>query len=523
MVGAPSDMAVDTARGAARTDAPADAADGVLPGDVGAQAAAREVTAAASPPGPAGSPGSPGSPDNAPLSRELLLTALVVVLGSAMAGLDTTAVTVSLDRLSQDFGTPLTTVQWVATGYTLALAAVIPVTAWAIARFGTRRVYAASVGLFLAGSVLAGLAWSVESLIVFRVVQGLGGGMIMPTGMTILGRRAGERTPRVMAIVGIPMQLAPMSGPLLGGWLVDAASWRWIFYLNLPLGIAALVVAARVLGRDEPGPYQPLDRVGLVLLSPGLAALVYGLTTGAHRGDFTAPGAAVPAATGLLLVAAFVAHALNHDAPLIDLRLLRRRAVGAAAAALALFISAFFGVMLLAPLYFQTVRGESAAATGALLLPSGLGAMVTMPVGARLLGRFGPRNIVLTGLGLSAAGLTGFAAQIGAHPSYPGLCAALFVSGAGMGMTMMPTMSSAMSVLELSEVPVASTLLNIVQQVGAAAGTAFMSLVLSSALAERDPADAAGAFQHSYVWGVALLAAAFLPAALLSRAPLGRR
>lgn len=476
------------------------------------------------PPGVAddGPPRSPGTPPAAAappdrLDRRLLLIALVVVLGMAMTGLDMTAVNVSLNRLSDDYGTPLTTVQWVATAYTLALAAVIPVSAWAMSRIGTRRVYMLSVGVFLFGSVLCGMAWSIESLIVFRVLQGLGGGMLMPVGMTIMTRRAGAQMPRVMAIVGIPMQLAPMMGPLVGGWLVDAVSWRWIFYLNLPVAVLALVLAARVLGPDDPEPRRPLDAVGLLLLSPGLSALLFGLTNGAHHGDFGRPDASVPAAAGALLVAAFVAHALRTANPLIDLRLLRRRAVGASATALVLFISGFFGLMLLVPVYFQMARGESATATGLLLLPGGLGTLIAMPLGARFISRTGPRRLLLVGLGLTVLGLTAFAVQIGLEASYWSLCAALLVSGGGMGLVMMPTMSSALQTLEPTEIPAASTMLNIIQQLGASAGTALMSTVLATALAGRAASDAPGAFQVGYAVGITLLLLAILPALLTAR------
>ncbi|WP_436788398.1 DHA2 family efflux MFS transporter permease subunit [Yinghuangia sp. YIM S10712] len=467
-------------------------------------------------PGPDGTSGPASAPEEK-LDRELLTVALVVVLGIAMSALDMTAVNVSLNRLANDYSTPLTTVQWVATAYTLALAAVIPVTAWAIGRFGTRRVYSASVGVFLAGSVLCGMAWSVESLIAFRVLQGLGGGMIMPVGMTIMTRRAGDKMPQVMAILGIPMQLAPMMGPLIGGWLVDAVSWRWIFYLNLPLGVLALVLAARVLGPDKAERTRPIDVVGLLLVSPGLSALIFGLTTGAHDGDFGSASAALPTGAGAVLLGAFVWHALRTADPLIDLRLLRRRAVGASATALLLFISGFFGVMLLAPMYFQMVHGESATTTGLLLLPAGFGTMLTMPLGARLITRVGPRSLLLTGLTLSALGLGAFAVQIGLGAPYWTLGAALLVSGGGMGLVMMPTMGSALQTLGPDDVPAASTLLNIVQQTGASAGTALLSLVLAESLARSGPGDSPAAFQTGYAVGIALLLLAMVPAALVAR------
>ncbi len=176
-------------------------------------------------------------PGVAGLDAGVLAIAGVVVLGAVMSILDTTIVNVAIDALSREFHTTLSTIQWVSTGYMLALATVIPLTGWAADRFGTKRLYIVSIVLFLAGSALSGMAWSAGSLIAFRVLQGLGGGMIMPAGMTIMTRAAGPtRVGRVMSIVGVPMLLGPVLGPILGGWLVDDISWRWIFYVNLPIG-----------------------------------------------------------------------------------------------------------------------------------------------------------------------------------------------------------------------------------------------------------------------------------------------
>src|SRR3954454_18559238 len=187
-------------------------------------------------------------PDSAKLDRGLMLVATVVVLGAIMSILDVTVVNVAINTLAKEFKTTLPTIQWVATGYTLALATVIPLTGWAADRFGTKRLYIISLVLFACGSALSGLAWSAGSLIVFRVLQGFGGGMIMPARMTILTRAAGtDRVGRVMAVIGVLMLLGPICGPILGGWLVDAYSWRWIFFINVPIGAAALALSFRVL------------------------------------------------------------------------------------------------------------------------------------------------------------------------------------------------------------------------------------------------------------------------------------
>jgi EmrB/QacA subfamily drug resistance transporter len=191
------------------------------------------------------------------IERHIWVLASVVVLGTIMSILDTTIVNVALDTLARDFGSSLSTIQWVTTGYLLALSIVIPLTGWAVCRFGAKRVWMASVFLFLLGSMLCGIAWSVGALIGFRVLQGIGGGMIMPVGQTILARAAGpQQMGRVMSIVGVPMLLGPVLGPVIGGLLVEYTTWRWIFYVNLPVGAVALVLAFRLLpcaevDRDE--------------------------------------------------------------------------------------------------------------------------------------------------------------------------------------------------------------------------------------------------------------------------------
>src|SRR5689334_13467919 len=243
------------------------------------------------------------------LDRGLLMVASVVVLGAIMSILDTTVVNVAINTLARDFHTQLSTIQWVATGYTLALATVIPLTGWAADRFGTKRLYMLSIALFVGGSVLSGLAWSAGSLITFRVLQGLGGGMIMPAGMTILTRAAGpQRMGRVMSIVGVPMLLGPVIGPILGGFLVDQVSWRWIFFINLPVAIVALFLARRVLPRDRPQPNQKLDLLGVLLLSPSLAAVIYGLAETNAHGGFGSAQVLVPIAIGVVMFGLWLLH-----------------------------------------------------------------------------------------------------------------------------------------------------------------------------------------------------------------------
>ncbi|MGA2013436.1 MAG: DHA2 family efflux MFS transporter permease subunit, partial [Solirubrobacteraceae bacterium] len=231
----------------------------------------------------ADTPAQPAQPEG--LDRDTLIVAGVVLLGAIMSILDTTVVNVAIDHLAVAFHSSLTTIQWVITGYTLSLAAVIPVTGWAADRFGTKRIYMWSLVLFTLGSMLSGLAWSSATLIFFRVLQGIGGGMVMPAVMTIMTRKAGpHRMGRVMGVLGVPMLIAPILGPILGGWLVDNASWRWIFFINLPIGIVAFVLARIVLEPDQPQPTHRLDWLGMLLLSPGLAVFIFGLAESSTYG-----------------------------------------------------------------------------------------------------------------------------------------------------------------------------------------------------------------------------------------------
>jgi EmrB/QacA subfamily drug resistance transporter len=482
------------------------------------------------------------APQPEALDRETWIVAGVVILGAVMSILDTTVVNVAVDHLAVAFKSSLTTIQWVITGYTLALAAVIPVTGWAADRFGTKRIYLWSLVLFTLGSVLSGLSWSAGSLIFFRVLQGIGGGMIMPAVMTIMTKKAGpHRMGRVMGVLGVPMLVAPILGPILGGWLVDDASWRWIFFINLPIGIVAFILALIVLEPDRPQPTHRLDWLGMALLSPGLSLMIYGLAESANYG-FGAPRSWGPTLAGVVLIALWAIHSWGTSAPLIDLRTFTQTRAGAAGGTFFLFAISVFGTMLLVPLYYQAVRGTSALQAGLLMAPGGIGAMLLMPVAGRLTDRYGPTWLPATGLPFVAIGLIPFV-FVGPHTSYVLLCGANFVQGLGMGLSMMPTMTAAMQAVPPAAIARTSTAMNIIRQGGASIGTAILSVILASAITSnlsavfgsRTAASGSGglaalqhlppgahqavagpladAFASTFVWALLLIVVAFIPAA----------
>lgn len=423
----------------------------------------------------------PTAPPNK-LDAAVLKIAGVVVLGAIMSILDVTVVSVALPTFQSEFNAKPAEAAWTMTGYTLALATVIPLSGWAADRFGTKRLYMLALLLFTLGSALCATADSIGQLIAYRVVQGLGGGMLMPLGMTIMTRAAGpERMGRLMAVLGIPMLLGPIGGPILGGWLIEVASWHWIFLINVPIGAIALLYAQLALPKDSPEPSESFDFVGMAMLSPGLALFLYGVSSLPDAGTITASDVWVPMLVGAALVVGFVFYSFKPRHPLLDLRLFRNRNLTVAVIALFVFVIAFMGTGLLFPSYFLQVRGESTLDTGLLMAPQGIGAMLTMPIAGTLADKVPVGRTVPFAMVLIAAGFFTFT-QVGTDTSYLALCGSLFVMGLGMGGTMMPIMTSALRTLSHDEAARGSTLVNIVQQIAGSIGAAVMSVILTERL-----------------------------------------
>ncbi|GAA0472403.1 MFS transporter [Paractinoplanes deccanensis] len=430
---------------------------------------------------------------SAPLDRTTLRTAIAVLVGGITVILDSTIVSVALHELSADLHADVATIQWVSTAYLLALGVVIPVVGWLQSRLGAKNLWIAALAVFLLGSVLCSFAWDAPSLIAFRVVQGLGGGALVPLMTTIIMQAAkGSDRARLMSVVALPAALGPILGPVIGGLLLGAGSWRWLFLVNVPLCLAGLILAWRLIPASAAGRRVPLDAAGFLLLSPALVALLWGLSNAA--GSFLRADVIVPLVAGAALLAAFVLRALRlgGDA-LVDLAVLRSRPTWAASALLFLSGAALYGAMFLLPLYWQQVRGTDALEAGLLLIPQGVGSLLSRAVAARLLDRVGARGVIITGFALVGAATVPFALA-GAHTTVWPLLAFLLVRGLGLGIVVIPLMTVAFAGLPHDQVPHASIVTRIAQQVGGSAGVALLAVILASS---------AHAFHVAFWWTVA--------------------
>jgi EmrB/QacA subfamily drug resistance transporter len=452
-----------------------------------------------------------------PLDPALVKLALAILVGVVAAILDLTIVNVAIDTLQHRLHTSVSTIQWVSTGYLLAVAMTIPVSGWAFQRFGARRSWMASLIIFIAGSALCGAAWSTGSLIAFRIFQGIGGGMLLPLAQTILASAAGrERLARIVPYIAIPSQAGPVLGPVIGGLILSNASWRWIFYVNVPVVLVALALAWRTVPQTEINADRRIDIRGLALLSPALALLVYAFSEAGVTGGFDHIKVIAPLAAGLAILAGYCVHALRSRVePILNLRLLRLR--GYATSSTMMFLSGItlFGALFLLPLYYQQARGASALQAGLLLAPQGVGVAIGALGAGRLVDKMGVsiRLVALIGMVLLTAATVPYVFAT-AHTSEALLSVVLVTRGAGLGLALVPITTAAYIGLPHSAIPSATTGVRIFQQVGAALGTAILAVILQHAIS-ANPHVITHAFDTTFAWVLGLTALSFVPALLL--------
>jgi len=446
------------------------------------------------------------------IDPQVIKTALILITGAMAVIFDTTIVSVALHTLALRLHTSVSTIQWVTTGYLLALGIVVPLSTWGLRRFGGKRVWMLSLAVFLVGSIGSSLAWNVGSLIAWRVVQGVGGGLMLPLLTTLIMQAAGGKSlGRVVTYVALPALLGPILGPLIGGAILTHWDWRFMFWVNVPFCLLGLFLAGRFMADDKPQAATPragLDLPGLALLTPGTVAVLLGLANAGTSAGFGHPDVVVPLVIGVALLAAFTGYALRRAQPLVQVRLLAKRSVGSSAAVLFFTGFSLYGAMLLLPLYYQEVRGVTALTAGIMLVPAGVGAIFSRTVAGNLLDKVGPRIIAVLGFVVVAAATIPFALA-GAHTNEWLLALWLVIRGFGLGAVTMPVIMAGYMGLDKQEIPHSSVLTRMAQQIGGSFGTAVLAVILASS-ATIHPGNLDGAFQVAFWWSAGFSAVAVL-------------
>jgi EmrB/QacA subfamily drug resistance transporter len=367
--------------------------------------------------------------------KSIIAPLLAVIIGMIMVILDSTVVNVAIPNLQESFHASLKTIQWTITGYTLALAAVIPLAGWMTDRFGAKRIFLITIALFTLGSVLCAVAQSPEQLVIFRVIQGIGGGMVSPIGMAMIFKLAPtEKRGTVMGMLGIPMLLAPAAGPILSGWLIGFASWHWIFLINLPIGIAAMLVGFKYLPNLERHKTPSLDIVGMILAPIGFSMLAYGVTEGAT--DWSSSKTLTGLIVGGVALLIFIVVELFQKQPLLELRVFGSSDFTRGVILTWISQIALIGSILMVPLYLQNILGYTALKSGLTTLPMALCSVIFMPIGGRLFDKLGARPLAFSGLTIISVALF-LLSKIDVNTTRAMIMLPLGMMGAGMGLSMM--------------------------------------------------------------------------------------
>lgn len=386
----------------------------------------------------------------------------VALFGSLLAQLDATVVNVSLSSLATELKCNLSTIQWVTSGYLLALTLVLPLNGWLVDRIGAKALYLWCFSAFTLSSVLCGLAWSANSLIAFRVLQGISGGLLAPMAQMMVARAAGKHMTRVVGYISLPVLLAPVLGPIIAGAILQYASWRWLFLVNLPVGMIALILAILFLPRDQQETKRRnLDWLGLSLLSPGLALFLYGAEQASHVTGI------IILVAGLILIGIFLWMARQKgDDALIDLRLFKGQVFAAAAITQFLWNGVIFTSQMLIPAFLIQVCSRTPSEMGWMLMPLGLGMMVTYPLMGILTDKFGIRRVSAGGVLLTLTATIPFLYMSVYGFNLFVLLPALFFRGVGQGAVGLPSMTAAYASVCRRDLPMATTSFNIIQRLG---------------------------------------------------------
>ncbi len=404
----------------------------------------------------------------------------VLIVGMFMSVLDISIVNVAIPTMQRDFSATTEEIQWVENAYSLALGVVVPMSAWLSGRFGPARVYNLCLLGFAAGSALCGLAWDLESIVAFRVLQALPGGILPVVTLTILYRIVPhDRIGAAMGMYGLGIIVAPAVGPTLGGYLVEYVDWRLIFLINVPVGILGVVAALAFLPKFGPSPVGRFDVLGFVTVATGLVALLLALTQGQTWG-WTSYRIVILFAVSLVMLALFVVIELEVDAPLLDVKIFRHWAYSNSLLMISVLSVGLFAVLFYIPLLLQQARGLGAFDTGLLLLPQALVMAVIMPLAGTLYDKVGPRWPAVIGLAIVAVG-TYLLTDVTLESSNAHVVWLLALRSVGMGLAMMPIMTAGIAAVPPAEVDGAGAFNTVVQRASAALGLAALtSLVTDS-------------------------------------------
>ncbi|MGP7817077.1 MDR family MFS transporter [Niallia sp. 01092] len=449
--------------------------------------------------------------------KTIIAPLMAVVVGMIMVILDSTVVNVAVPELVDYFKTDLKTIQWTVTGYTLALSAVIPLAGWMTDKFGAKKIFLFTITFFTLGSVLCAFAQSPMQLIIYRVIQGLGGGMVAPIGMAMVFKLAPpEKRGSIMGVLGVPMLLAPAIGPVLSGWLVEYVSWHWIFLINLPIGIIALIVGVKFLPKSEKHEAPHLDIIGMIIAPIAFSMLAYGVSEGGE--DWTSTSAITGLIIGGVALIIFIFVELRQKQPLLELRVFRSSDFSRGIILAWLAQVALFGSMILVPLYLQQLRGYSALETGIILLPQALASAIFMPISGRLFDKVGARPLAFTGMGIISAGLF-LLSRTTVDTSLVMIIVCLFMMGAGMGLTMMPVNTHVLNAAPRKLVSRVTPLTTAAQQVVVSFAVAGLTGYLTSHVDDHmkdvvhgiTPAEAASSgFSDTFFLAACLAAVGFV-------------
>ncbi len=406
------------------------------------------------------------------------LVAIVFIFGLFMDLMDTTVVNVAIPTLRNDFHASTSAVEWTVTGYLLSLAIFIPAAGFLSDRWGTKRVFLLAMAIFIAASAACGLAQSIEQLVAFRFVQGIGGGMMTPVGTAMLSREfPGAERAKASAIISIPVVLAPTIGPVLGGYLTEYVSWRWIFYINLPVGIAGFIFGLRVLQEHkEAYAQQRIDIPGLLLGSAGAASTLYAVSRAGSDG-WTDTNVLLFGLGGLAMMAAFTYVELTVRYPILDLRLLKRWLFSSGNLMMMPAFGAFGGFILILTLFLQELRGFSPLEAGLIQGPSAIGTAISLPLASRMYARVGPKRMLIGGFAFAALSLLPFLTLDLDTPVW-WIVVLLVLRGLPFAFAVVAAQTLIFGPIESEKQGPASSIYNTLRQVAASFGVALIITIL---------------------------------------------